>query len=753
MPRPRIRRRRDDVDPWQTVSAGITDIVRKVRSCLSLASLHSAVAALLSDPSANQLTRGLRDIVSAQFREWQAALSALPRDSLVGAFGAYYRDFETYCATIPKFYMLYDRRLPAGDAAQTRQLLRQWFAEIVLGNAALMHSTIAALLAGVAAARVSHDAPVLADHAIVIRMLYSFRGAGAAGYFASFFDQFRVDTGAFYGEFFQARFGQDPFPAYLQITQAQFDHEEAIVRQIFEPKEQTAVLVILHSQVLVSQEDQFLTSAKPPAPIALALTAPDPRPMRWLVDTYRRFGLDLTDVYTACAEFVHAEMAAMAPNFKQDMKSTEVLKEVGDLMQKAISLTTVFSAAFRDIPKARDVLEARIKAAWNMSEFRIFEMFATYLDQQIQGEFRTLREEDRVGFPQTVGLFYSRIEDKTSFKEYYTSQMLRRFIRLRASVCTHEFMVVSAIRRAKMPDFAKEYNDLLRKVTAAVDLEAEFNQSVMGSNDPALQNLRKIKVSPLTIDMSLYKGDKIEARDLPAELNELHTRFTAFYTAKHQKSRLTLLADASDVELKVHIGSRGAYVLVVDLQCATIISVIVQATNQPTQPNQPPSPGGITFGELSDRVASHSLAYYLTKLCHREVGLLKRQASGDSRKVQAGDRFWINTEGVIPRRKQRVAPMPPMRAPSGPGAGIRADTTQETIERSKSDAIKGAAVRVMKQRNRLEQSALETEIQQALSQHFRTDVKMVRRILEEITVEGYVERNAEGGQVIFSYTA
>jgi hypothetical protein len=58
----------------------------------------------------------------------------------------------------------------------------------------------------------------------------------------------------------------------------------------------------------------------------------------------------------------------------------------------------------------------------------------------------------------------------------------------------------------------------------------------------------------------------------------------------------------------------------------------------------------------------------------------------------------------------------------------------------------------MRQRRRLEQSALAGEIQQALNWYFSTDVRMVRRVREEIIISAYVEKNAKGGQIVFSYT-
>jgi hypothetical protein len=362
--------------------------------------------------------------------------------------------------------------------------MRQWFANSVLSNALLIRTTITAVRRNIAAAREKHARSNLADEGVILHLFQSFDGDPVIrlDYFRTFLGEFQTETSNFYGRFSEAHFKQNPFPVYLQLSREQFEHEEGILRQVLPRPTQTAVLAILHGRLLIEREGEFLTAEKPARPIppiADALQASDQRPIEWLVDLHQRFECELTDISKACAQFTHDQMAARAST----LKAPEVVSLIDELMKKAITLGTASTAAFRDVPKARDALEEKIKP-----EFDIPTNFCTFVDQQIKTEFKNLQPDERA-IPQTVGLFCTRLEDKKMFGNLSVAFMVRRFIKMDMKLSDLEFPVISAIRRAKTPELAKPSTDSVKKVKEALELEADFSQNLKSARDPEDQGV------------------------------------------------------------------------------------------------------------------------------------------------------------------------------------------------------------------------------------------------------------------------
>jgi hypothetical protein len=78
---------------------------------------------------------------------------------------------------------------------------------------------------------------------------------------------------------------------------------------------------------------------------------------------------------------------------------------------------------------------------------------------------------------------------------------------------------------------------------------------------------------------------------------------------------------------------------------------------------------------------------------------------------------------------------------------------REGIEMDKASVIKAAAVRVLKMKNRAEQTVLEKDVVQALAPYFRAEIPMIRHEIGILESDSYLTKQVVGNKMILTYMA
>jgi hypothetical protein len=384
------------------------------------------------------------------------------------------------------------------------------------------------------------------------------------------------------------------------------------------------------------------------------------------------------------------------------------------------------------VASASATLEEQIKHAWNDERFDIVSNFCTYIDHQIKSEFKNMTLADKQAFPSVVGDFYARIEDKKAFGEFYIVGMTRRFIKMARKLEECELPVINAIRRKKSPDFAKPWTEFIKKIKESEELENRFRDEFRKSNSGG-----NVTFSPLVFDQRTFPLEKNEARRLPPVLEQMHTFFEHLHCKQHPRTKLMLLSDVSIVECKFQVPKNAKaplqriYSVSSDIRCASILLAIAERTS------------GISLREIVEKFGDrNSAGQYLIRLCNKQCPIVRRTAT--EKKMNDDDVFCLNQQFFFPAAKVTVPPIASERK-------VDIQKTAEKVELDKVQAIRAAAVRVLKMRNRVEQTQLESEVIQAVAQYFRAEITMIRRELIELEQSDYLERNASTGENILTY--
>ncbi|KAH0789922.1 ubiquitin-protein ligase (Cullin) [Histomonas meleagridis] len=730
MPRAPIQSHTDSgEDPWKTVSNGISDILACKQSNLSFVKLNNAVSNLISSSTrSNELKNGLEQHLKAHFKMWKEQLSQKAGNMLIFHFSKIFDDFKNYCLVIPKIYMLYDSSQREKDA--TLNIIRRHFRDVILSDEKLIEETTESIERDIASAR-SHVEVDLKKIFNLLDMYYSFKDDPICKIFGNFYGDFINETKKYYDDFFRTKFEGCTFYDYLQQASAQFEHEEFLLATILDkkPNEIEYTLKIVLEMLLSSHEDKFLQGPEPP--ISVSLTAQDSRPMKWLVDTYLKFDVDLKNVYTSCARYINDEMVKQSANFTDDMKASQITHGIKVLMDLTNNMSNSYKIIFGDVKEALEAVEKEIIKGWNHPNFKISENFVVYIDSHIKSEFKNLTPEEKENFPSEVAKFYRRIEDKVSFKSNYESYMALRFIKMKDKVYDYELKVVTAIRDAKSQDFAKYLGEYKKKIQDSADIAERFTTEC-GASFP------KVKFEPILLDSNTYHLDTSEAKYLPPPIDNIHKQFVNFYTKMHEHRRLVLLQSVSSVESKLVIPKNQkanrtiTYIISSDIICASILNEVSTAPKK--------------FKELTVITKDRTLAAkYLVRLCAASCPILKRTSATNDRKICDDDLFQINPQFFCKNVRVAVAPVVNERKKNK-------ELIDGHIEKGKKEVIKAAAVRTMKQKNKLEQTDLENEIVQALAQYFRPEQKTLRDCIIELENDEYFKRKQiDGGRVMIEY--
>ena len=734
MPRPPIRTQSSQGDPWDIVLHGITDILNCKQSALSLSSLHGAVGTLVSTSRLDQLKAGLVNVMRQHFKTWTSELSQIAGNQLTVRFANIYGDFENYCRIIPKFYMLYDRCFQNPDGkSEIRRVVRELFVECVLSDKRLIKDMSSGIRRDIATARLCVEVD-LGPVRKLLEMYYSFKeeppkSAPSVSMFDIFFEDFKTETEQYYDDFYNKKFEGNSFPAYLQCCSEQFAHEEAIMKEILKPEHANVVLEILHKRLLLSREKIFIEGEEPP--VSIALTSQDSRSIKWMVDTYVRFQSPLMNVFNTCAQYVKAQMLKLKTNFTKDMKTQETSRHVSELIELTRGLSQSYRLAFGAFVKAVEALDARIKEAWNDNDFDIVNNFCTYIDTQIRNEFQSLTAEERTRFPSVVAKFFTFTEDKKAFYSTYEAGMIRRFVKMQLKLLDLERPIIDAIRSAKAHDFVAQFDHYGKKINESQEIEAEFKQKLPDFFPEGKKT--SITFSPLIFDARSFPLEKKEARCLPPECKAIHEAFVQWYKQQHPKTQLLLLADLSAVESKFHVPRNTkaqlarTYTVSSDLLCASIMDAVSQKPQ--------------TLREIHDVIPERNPVHqYLVRLCQSSCPILKRTAN--DKKLSETDIFELNPQFYFKTNRVVVQPIVSDKK-------IDRKTVKERVEVDKATSVKCAIVRVLKARQRVQQSVLENEVVQALMPYFRVEQSLIRRQLVDLEADQYFERVEEnGGQVL-----
>ncbi|KAH0792679.1 nuclear pore complex subunit [Histomonas meleagridis] len=735
MPRPRIQKRKLADDPWNIVSKGIQDTLSRKQSGLSMSYLHMAVHSLISNGDFRKLEDGLSDLITAHFKTYKDELSQLAGNPLIVRFSNIFSDFENYCLILPKFCMLLDRHYESTIPQRTLTLIREKFLQGVLSDKNLIKMTIDGIIKDITTLRRKEEID-LSYAKNLVKMFYNFKNEANIKIFESFFDKFVEETKKFYDDFYVNKFGSNSFSNYLKIIEDQINHEQNLLQEFLNAEDAQKILFICFNVLVISRESNFLEGREPL--IASALVEQDCRPLKWLVETYQRFSIDIENLYNSCATFIQNEMLKLIPNFEPPAAGSKAKKQdiptsISQLMEVTMKHVVPYNTVFTTIAnapvvkKAAATLKEAITKAWNNDKFDIKQNFNVYIDSIIRSEYKSIPIEK---FANLVAYFCDITTEKKPFEVIYEAMFMRRLIKIKKKLPDLELPVISAIRNKVSHKFLERYDQYIKQLNDSFTFEEDF-KTYKSQNK---QMTSELQISPLVFNGQSFPLPKDEEKNMPTTISEANREFVQYYKTKHPTHNLLLLSTATTVEFKLQIpkNAKSAIPRTYQIVCDVPTSYILSTTAEKKD--------GMKFSEMCDLLGNRNMAGKIVlNLSSATNKILDRYESADPKKLDDNDKFRLNRNFFS--QNQRINIKPALSE-----SKLDKKETHTTIMYETTDAIKASICRILKREITMNLSDLENTVILDLREFFITTPEKVRLMAQELeTTNGYVEQYTEGG--------
>lgn len=732
MPRPKIKSQNLVGDPKETLQNAIKDTLNSKQSDLQLSTIHKACSELVGKEQYDLIFNTLTELLKAHFSNWHDQLSSVAGDPLLTKLCDQYEDFKTYCLLFPRFYMSFDRHFKKEEPEKTLNHIRKLFIQIILSDTNLFKKAATPSIIKVifnvqnkSDNEMSKSDIEMSNVKLLLEMYYSFKDESfGSEIFSNFIDNLQEQEAEFYERFFSINFYSNPFSKYLTTVSDQYKKEEHIFTKIFQPKEVREFLSNYIFSLLISKQDEFLNGPEPG--IAQALASEDQLSLRWFVETYQLFDIDLKPIYSTCACYIMNAMLKRTQDFPyegNEIKQFNASEQIGKLIDSAIKLSDPYMKLFTS-KEAKNKLEDSIKLAWNDEKFNITVNFNDYIDAFVKSNIEDESKDKQLAI---IARFYRYLSDKTQFNNIYESAFIRRLIKMRERVFIKELPVINAIKKIST-NFMLNYDAYKKQFKDCEIIRSDFEQL---SEDNGKN--KYVKIEPMIFDRSIFPLPNEEETNIPVQVTETNKAFIDFFSEKFKQRTLSLVWSGSTVQLTLKFARRN-YTVITDLPCGTLILALNEKS--------------MKFSEIANLLQNKAIAAKVVKkLSEAGHKLLKREkdksAPEGSKSLSDNDVFSLNPDFY---HKLTSVVIPPIA--SERKAAL--DLAMVTDRREKRDSINAAIVRLLKQNKKYEMGKLEREVIALLSDSFTCPAENVRRRVVEL--EGsFVRREIIDGETIIFY--
>ncbi|EJD54968.1 Cullin-domain-containing protein [Auricularia subglabra TFB-10046 SS5] len=374
--------------------------------------------------------------------------------------------------------------------------------------------------------------------------------------------------------------------------------------------------------------------------------------------------------------------------------------EAGDRGQFAHALDDAFTRGF---------VKGKTKPA---------EMIAKFLDAKMQQGQREMGDGEWDTLLDRVLALFRYTADKDVFRTFYTRALARRLLKARSASDDAEKKVIQKLREEHDPEFGKG-DEMFKDLALSRDLLAEFQTKA--SAPPGM--------SVMVLQQSAWPIAPRGARvvDLPPEMLKGLVSYAAYYNSKHSGRKLewhhalgtatiTARFPGGKKELSVSLFQAVVLLLFNDAPRLSMLDIHARTHLEPE--------------ELTRTLQSLSLGR------HR---ILKKLSPGKD--VQDADEFEFNEAFTDARTKLRL---PTIQAPAEVVDEDKRARSQ--IDGERQYAIDAAVVRLMKSNKTMMHKDLVQQVVEAVAKHFQPSVDLLKKRIEKLIEEGYMERAPDSKQ-------
>jgi len=345
-----------------------------------------------------------------------------------------------------------------------------------------------------------------------------------------------------------------------------------------------------------------------------------------------------------------------------------------------------------------------------------------------------------------ISYLYFYITDKDVFEGAYQNHLQTRLLNDEYENEHSEKSMISKLKHGNF-QYTNKLEGMFKDVQSSKEIVERFLKS---SGSSALRLEREAKDKSMQFEVTVCSTQfwpRATGNDkciFPADVRKATDAFTKFYNGEHKSHKLDWRIEKGNAEVKVVFNPSATRILVVSsYQMMIMLCFNSKTLNDKGEEvdNDILSKDGklsITWDSLTDMLGLQAsvLVHHLLSLCHPKIKVVLKDPNNIE--LEGEHSLQVNSSYSNPLKRIVIPTMQPPKM---------LKDQQEEEEKAKkarrNHQIDGAVVRIMKARKTMKHNDLVAEVITQLSSRFRPQSQDIKRRIEQLIDQAYLERLVE----------
>jgi len=513
---------------------------------------------------------------------------------------------------------------------------------------------------------------------------------------------------------------QDSCPNYLEKAEKMLNEEKNRVDTYLNRNTLEPLLRECYVQLLKAHQMDLLTKN---TGVVHLLTINSTEDLSRMYRLYSKYPEDLDPIGLMVNDHIQKCGTEIVDKAKEgDSKEKEKTDANHDLVRNLIALHAQFADVVKVCFQNNQVFQKALKKAFEdfiNKDNRVSKLLARFVNDLLKKGTK-INVKNVESTLDNVVFLYGYIQDKDVFEYDYQHFLANRLL---MGLCESEHTEKSMIAKLKTEcgyQWTNKLEGMFKDVQLSKDLMLKFKKEVFDT-EKNLDILLEVNVCTT----GYWPSRANVPANLPKEVALACDKFKRFYLNQHSGHKLDWRLDQGQAELQVQFSPKVRRGLIV----TTYQMLIMLVFNSYKTP---------TFKQILDitGIPRNDIANHLLSLVHPKVSVLDKKPGGNS--LDDTHQFRINPNYQNKLLKVSVPLLPPRQV------NVNGDNESEAgpalQRRHQMDA---AVVRIMKARKTMKHAQLVGEVMQQLSARFKAKPPDIKKRIEALIEQEYLERDAK----------